>query len=172
MRLSIPLPNPPGDPEPRRWWHLVAQYLGTAYQCLWEYPSQPLSVSGVEAIALGTALYDEGWLVVARSLRERFPDTAELLIGEWERRLGLPINPSAPLADRQAACITKIQCTSDISSLGILIKMQEIFPPVSIDTQGIYYLNWTASSLPSVDEAARMRSLLRAALPAYTTTNL
>lgn len=132
--IEPPLPVPdisPGTPDGVLLAQQIARALGPAYQSVWQDGSHyggagAKTKAGVEALVEGFALNDDGAAVLARALAEAFPDTATDTLAEWETRLGLPSNRSAPIADRRAALLGKVRAILGAKTTSILTAVQAI----------------------------------------------
>ncbi len=63
---------------------------------------------------------------------ERFPDTATVLLGEWERRLRIPASPASSLADRRAIALAKMRAAHGGPESRVLAAARSIDPSVTI----------------------------------------
>lgn len=170
MRPVVTLPRPDsslGTEGQREWARLWARLFGPFYRCVWEGTSGPFSLAGAEAIVWGFTLRVEGHDVVERQLAESFPDTAVALLSEWERRLGVPVDPSRATADRQAALLAKTQSHVLPTDEGLQTALRVLDSAALVQTTNDCTVQATLSPLvfQNAETQARARALLLPALP-------
>lgn len=102
--ISLPSEDSPAGQFARR----LARLLGPAFRAQYD-----ATLNGATGTNLGAALMGLGDALAAvqatlrQAVSEAFPDTALLLLDEWETAVGLPVRPDLAATVRQARIVAK-----------------------------------------------------------------
>ena len=125
--MMVPQALPSGETLGDAFARELALLIGTAYQ-----PSDGTLIAE-DLRTIGDSLADV-YTTLQNALNEAFTNTAVQLLAEWEFRLGLPTDPSIPIADRQAAATAKRRANGGASATRILAAMRSIYDGATLAT--------------------------------------
>lgn len=125
MPFDPPQPLPTGDATTDALARELAALLGPAYQ-----PAEGTNVADdLRALASPAA---DGYDAAADFAAEAFGHLATDLLPDWEQRLGLPVVPTLPAADRRAVIAAKVRETGASSLPRVLAAVQAFDPTAAV----------------------------------------